>query len=91
MWEELCPIELSQPLQMRTNCPGHNLAVLGGKWVAIPSGGECPEPFSQMAFIGNVMCRCITCIAHQSMSKGYSHSKTGIIYREQLKAHRDLS
>ena len=45
--------------------------------------GERPGPFSQTAFIGNGMCRCTqhTCIAHQSMSEGCSHIKTGIIYR----------
>ena len=46
-----------------------------GKGVAIPSSGECPEPFSKTAFIGIVVCRDIrhTCIAHQSLSKGYSY------------------
>ena len=57
--------------------PRHNLAVLVEKGVAIPSSGKCPEPFSQMAFIGNGMCRCIhhTWVAHQSMSKGHSNTK----------------
>ena len=63
--------------------PGHNLAVPVGKGVAIPSSGERPEPLSQMAFIGNGLWRCTqhTWIAHKSVSKGYSHTKTGIIYR----------
>ena len=51
--------------------------VLVGKGVAIPFSGECPEPFSEMAFIGIGRCRDIqpTSIAHQSMSKGYSYIK----------------
>ena len=81
LWEDLCPAELSQPPQWEINCPRHNLVVLAGKGVAIPSGGEQLKPFSQMVFPGNCMCRGIphTCIPHQSMSKGFSHTKTGII------------
>ena len=30
--------------------------VPAGKGVVIPSSGECPKPFSKMAFIGIVMC-----------------------------------
>ena len=44
--------------------------VPAGKGVAIPSSGECPEPFSDMAFIRVWKCRGIQhmCIAYQSMS-----------------------
>ena len=31
--------------------------VLAGKGVVIPSGGECPEPFSKTAFTRIGMCR----------------------------------
>ena len=34
--------------------PGHNLVVLAGKGVAIPSSGEYTEIFSQMALLGMV-------------------------------------
>ena len=83
LWEMPHPAELSWPPRMRINHPGHNLIVPVGKGMAISSSGECPKPFSQTVFIGNGMCRYIqhTCIAHQSMSKGYSHTKTGILYR----------
>ena len=47
--------------------------VPAGKGVAIPCSGECPKPFSEMAFIGIGMQH--ACIAHQSMSKGYSYIK----------------
>ena len=48
-----------------------------GKRVAIPFSGECPEPFSKMAFIGIGMGRSIqyACKAHQSMSKCHSYRK----------------
>ena len=47
------------------------------KGVAISSSGECLRPFSEMAFIEISMCRGTqhTCIAHQSMSTGYSDRK----------------
>ena len=63
--------------------PRHNLVVWVGKEVAIPSSGECPKLFSQMAFIRNGMCRGLqhTCIPNQSISKYYSHTKKGVIYR----------
>ena len=52
-------------------------SVPGEKGVVIPSSGECPEPFSETAFIGIGMCRGVqhTCMAYQSMSKGYSCRK----------------
>ena len=80
---ELHPTELFWPPWVRISHPRHNLVVLAGKGVAITSSGERPEPFSQTAFIGNGMCRGIQhiYIAHQSMSKGYSHTKAGILYR----------
>ena len=83
LWDNSVPQSFSRLPQVRINHPRHNLAVPVGKGVAIPSSGERPEPFSQMAFIGNGTCRSIqhTRIAHQSMSKGSSHTKTGIIYR----------
>ena len=48
--------------------------VPAGKGVAIPSSGECPEPSSEMAFIGISMCRGRQhgCIAHQIITKCYS-------------------
>ena len=54
--------------------PWTQSVVLAGKGVAIPSSGECPESFSEIAFIGIGMCRGIqhAFIAHQSMPKGYS-------------------
>ena len=56
--------------------PGHNLSG-GGKGLAILSSGQCPQPFSERAFIGISMCRGIqhACIAHQSMSEDYSYRK----------------
>ena len=81
---KLCPRELSWPPWMRIRThPRNNLIVLTGKGVASPSSGECPELFSQTAFIGNGMCMGIQCtyIAHQSMSKAYSHTQAGITYR----------
>ena len=52
-------------------------SVLVGKGVAIPSSGKCPDPFSEMAFIGIGMCRGIQYAfkAHQSMFKGHSYRK----------------
>ena len=71
LWEELCPAEPSRPPKMRNKSSWTQSFVQVGKGMAIPSSGECPEPFFQTAFIGNVMCRCLqhTHIAHQSMSK----------------------
>ena len=56
---------------------GPDIIHLVGEEVVIPSSEECPEPFSKMAFIGISMCRGTqhACIAHQSMSKGYSYRK----------------
>ena len=34
--------------------PGHNLVVLAGKGVAIPSSGERPEPFPKWLLLGMV-------------------------------------
>ena len=59
------------PLQMEIkNHPGLSLLAPEGKGVAIPSSEECPEPFSDMAFIRVGKCRGIQhmCIAYQSMS-----------------------
>ena len=56
---------------------GPDTICLGEEGLVIPSSGERPEPFSKMAFIGIGICRGIqhACIAHQSMSKGYSYKK----------------
>ena len=64
--------------QMKRKASSRTQSVVpAGSGVAIPSSGECPEPFSEMAFIGIGMRRDIqhTCIAYQSMSKGYSCRK----------------
>ena len=79
-----CPVPQSSPTAMDENKLSLVQSVLPAeKRVVIRSTGECPEPFSETAFIGNGMCRGIwyTCIGHQSMSQGCSHTKTGIIYR----------
>ena len=76
---ELCPVELSQPPRMR-------IIVLETIYCSDRKGGgdssgEYPESFSETAFIGISMCRDIqhTCIAHQSISKGYSYKKKLIL------------
>ena len=67
-----CPVPPSFPATANENkSSGTQSVVPAGKGVAIPSSGECPEPFSETAFIRIGMCRGIqhTCIAYQSMSK----------------------
>ena len=68
---ELWPARFPRLPQMRIkSCPRCNLVAPLGKGVAILSSGECPEPFSDIAFIRVGKGRGIQhmCIAYQSMS-----------------------
>ena len=71
-----CAVPQSSPSH-GWNKSSWTLFFLGGKRVAIPSSGECPKPFSEMAFIEIRMFRGIQYArkAHQSMSKGHSYRK----------------
>ena len=54
VWEELHPAESSRPLQMVNKSSQVQSCCPAGKGVVIPSSGECPESFSQMALLGMV-------------------------------------
>ena len=49
--------EFSQLPRMKNKLPWTQSVVLTGKGVVIPSSGESPKPFSEMAFIGICMHR----------------------------------
>ena len=71
----ICPPELSRLQQMKRKESSWTQSVVpSGKGVAIPSSGECPKPFSKMAFIAIRVCKGIhyACIAHQTMPEGCS-------------------
>ena len=75
MWEALSPGAL--PATEENELSWTQSLVPAGKGVAIPCSGECPEPFSEMAFIGIGMRRGVQYAynAHWSMSQGYSYRK----------------